>query len=164
MLKRLLIICFSIGAIAVRAQTLTPEVLASDGGYSTAAGVSLSWTLGETISETYTAGPNTLTQGFQQPEILITGIEDNNAGVSVAVYPNPSAGQLSVKFVSAEERKVKMQLFDMNGKLVHEQEASVAAGEQVFYMNITSLAIGQYTLRITDTEKKTQSTYKLQKN
>jgi hypothetical protein len=52
---------------SVQAQSLSPTVIATAGDYSTASGVSLSWTLGEIATETYTNGGYYLTQGFQQP-------------------------------------------------------------------------------------------------
>lgn len=55
----------------VNAQTLSPSVLPSAGGYFSAANGSLSWTLGETVTPTLQAGSNILTQGFQQPEVQV---------------------------------------------------------------------------------------------
>jgi hypothetical protein len=64
------------------AQTLSPVVLASSGNYYESANVSLSWTLGEIATETYTSGNIILTQGFQQPtSVSLTGIN-----VDVLVY------------------------------------------------------------------------------
>ncbi len=51
------------------AQTLSPSVLATTGGSSS--GNELSWTVGETFTETFTGGSNILTQGFQQPELQL---------------------------------------------------------------------------------------------
>ena len=51
------------------AQSLSPQVIASAGGYASSGGVSLSWTLGETFTTTLQNGNNILTQGFQQPFI-----------------------------------------------------------------------------------------------
>ena len=49
------------------AQATSPEVTASSGAYFSNATGSISWTLSEPVTETYTNGGNTLTQGFQQP-------------------------------------------------------------------------------------------------
>jgi len=57
-----------------KGQSLSPTVIATSGNYSTGAGVSLSWTLGEIVSETLINGAYILTQGFQQP---IEGIAIN---------------------------------------------------------------------------------------
>ncbi|MCB2218849.1 MAG: hypothetical protein KQI35_00535 [Bacteroidetes bacterium] len=49
------------------AQTVSPQVIATSGDYFEGTGVSLSWTLGELVTETFAAGDIILTQGFQQP-------------------------------------------------------------------------------------------------
>ena len=57
------------------AQSLSPVVIASSGNYYQGANASLSWTLGEVATETYTSGNVILSQGFQQPiSISITGL------------------------------------------------------------------------------------------
>ena len=61
-------LCFS--------QSIERDVVASSGDYFEGANVSLSWTLGEIATETYTAGNIILTQGFQQSYgIVIHGID-----------------------------------------------------------------------------------------
>jgi hypothetical protein len=60
------------------AQSLSPVVIASAGNYYQGSNASLSWTLGEVATETYTSGNVILTQGFQQPiSISITGLNLN---------------------------------------------------------------------------------------
>lgn len=54
------------------AQTLSPRVMPSTGGYFSAGGKSLSWTMGETFTSTLTASNVILTQGFQQPYVELT--------------------------------------------------------------------------------------------
>lgn len=66
-----LIIVFSALASSVRGQSLSREVLSTNGGNQTAGGISLSWTVGETVIPTLMAGNNILTQGFEQPESFI---------------------------------------------------------------------------------------------
>ncbi|MCX6351400.1 MAG: T9SS type A sorting domain-containing protein [Bacteroidetes bacterium] len=51
------------------AQTLSPNVIATNGGYAVGGGNSLSWTLGETFNTTLTSSNLILTQGEQQPEL-----------------------------------------------------------------------------------------------
>lgn len=54
------------------AQTLSPQVLPAAGGYATGSnGHSLSFTLGETLTPTLSAGGYLLSQGQQQPEISL---------------------------------------------------------------------------------------------
>ncbi len=57
------------------AQSVSPQVVASSGDYYQGTNASLSWTLGEIATETYSNGSTILTQGFQQPvSVSITGI------------------------------------------------------------------------------------------
>ncbi len=66
-------ICFSSFA-----QILSPQVIAASGSYNAGASGSLSWTLGETMVETYSGGGYMLTQGFQQPiSVAVSGINLN---------------------------------------------------------------------------------------
>ncbi|RLD57998.1 MAG: hypothetical protein DRJ05_08780 [Bacteroidetes bacterium] len=59
----------------ISAQTTTPDVITSSGAYFSNTNGSLSWTLGELATETFSNGGNTLTQGFQQPvSVSITGV------------------------------------------------------------------------------------------
>jgi len=57
-------------------QSVSPDVIATSGDYFQNANVSLSWTMGELITETFSNGNIALTQGFQQPlSITIHGID-----------------------------------------------------------------------------------------
>ncbi len=57
---------------SVTGQSLSPNVLATAGGYFAAGGSSLSWTLGETFNTTLQNGGVILTQGQQQPYVQLT--------------------------------------------------------------------------------------------
>jgi hypothetical protein len=57
------------------AQSVSPQVVTSSGDFYQGTNASLSWTLGEIATETYSNGSTILTQGFQQPvSVSITGI------------------------------------------------------------------------------------------
>ncbi|MCD4694622.1 MAG: hypothetical protein K8S16_00165 [Bacteroidales bacterium] len=63
-------------SLTVAAQSLSPEVIASSGDYYEGTNNSISFTLGEIATETYSNGSNILTQGFQQPvSVTIHGID-----------------------------------------------------------------------------------------
>ena len=52
--------------------TNAQEVITTAGDYHSAASGSLSWTLGEVLTETYSTGLNSLTQGFNQSQLSAT--------------------------------------------------------------------------------------------
>ena len=78
MKTKILSILFSAATILCTAQSIERDVIAGSGDYFEGANSSLSWTLGEIATETYTAGNIILTQGFQQAfGIVIHGIDLN---------------------------------------------------------------------------------------
>ena len=53
--------------LKLQAQSVSPQVIASAGGYQANGIGSLSFTIGETVTQTFESSNNMLTQGFQQP-------------------------------------------------------------------------------------------------
>ena len=53
----------------INAQSIERQVIAASGNFDTTANLQVSWTLGETVIETFSNSSITLTQGFQQPDI-----------------------------------------------------------------------------------------------
>ena len=89
--------------LEINAQSLSPQVIASAGGYQTSASGSLSFTIGETNTQTLSSATHKLTQGFQQPfEINLLNVKAYLQGYYVGsgqmgdvllnqgVYANPS--------------------------------------------------------------------------
>lgn len=76
-MKKVLTIVSLLGFVSfLNAQSLSPDVITASGDYYENANVSISWTLGETVTETFTGTNVILTQGFQQPfGIQIMGID-----------------------------------------------------------------------------------------
>jgi hypothetical protein len=58
-------------AVQIQAQSIERSVVVNTGGYSEGAGVSVSWTLGEVVTATFSSGNTILTQGFQQPDLTL---------------------------------------------------------------------------------------------
>lgn len=70
----LIIVCLGFWTTSVQAQSITPNVSPSSGGYYTNGATSISWTMGETFTTTLQNGSTLVTQGEQQPEVdLLTG-------------------------------------------------------------------------------------------
>jgi hypothetical protein len=139
------------------------EVQAPAGDYSTSPSISLSWTLGETISETGSGSGIVLTQGFQQPHFLITTIKEQLKGVGVSVYPNPAAGMLNVQFISETFRKVIIELYSMSGQLVHKEAVEIESGTRILKIDLDALANGQYKLVLNEENNSAQSVYTIQR-
>ncbi len=156
MKKILLLIPLCVLSVSLRSQSLSPVVLASSGGFYTFASGTLSATVGEmTMVETFSSGSNKLTQGFHQPnDILSVGIEQPhatvNTNVSFNVYPNPASDQVTVASQFDKPGKILLQLFDHLGQLVSSvPQENAVNGQFQSNLHIEDFAPGIYSLRLT---------------
>lgn len=106
------------------AQTLESSVISTTGGYFTSSSGSLSWTLGEVISETYQQDAGSLTQGFQQTNVSNSTTEPNVTtalvvdDLNVSVYPNPAYEIINVR--SSQPGEHLYELYNIEGqRLIH---------------------------------------------
>lgn len=66
----------------------------------------------------------------------------------VDVYPNPSSDAVTIFYALNKDAQVRMQLVDMNGRIVYNEQTNKAMGSQQSNLNIGHLACGQYALRL----------------
>ncbi len=115
MIKSILIFSFF---SFINSALFAQEVIATSGDYSENANASLSWTIGETMTETYTAGTTILTQGFQQSKLTATSVfELPESNITVGIAPNPATNFVKLKISDTEN--ISFRLFDYNGKLIN---------------------------------------------
>jgi hypothetical protein len=148
MKRNSLILFMMLFALSVGAQQIKQEVIASAGGYNVAPGntVSISWTLGETIIPTFSAGGITLTHGFQQT-LIITTVEENILNpVKVTVFPNPASEQVNIEFDTPTDGRITLYLLDSQGRLVKTEQIETATTN--FQINMQDLSSGIYYLRL----------------
>ena len=141
-------------------QDLNPEVIATSGEYFSGANGSLSWTIGEPVTETFSGVNAILTQGFQQNTYIIVAIEsmqDNNFQISV--YPNPASDLINIHLNVKSD--VIIELMDIQGKKLSCEK--VEANRTLKQLNLNNFAIGSYILRITDTNGNLLKSYKIEK-
>jgi len=138
--KRLILIIVLFSAII---STKAQEVASSSGDYQETSNGSLSWTIGEPITETATNG-NVLTQGLQQSGITVTNITEINTNINVSIFPNPT--NEFVKIVSSEDRDYRVNLYNLDGKLLLKERSD----NTKIKINMTPYASGIYLLKITN--------------
>lgn len=95
--------CFLVGlllskTLPVWSQSLSPQVVASAGGFVSAGDNTLSYTVGQPVTALLISTGGTLSQGFQQVAraSLITAIEPVPAQ-TLRVFPNPTTRYLRVE-------------------------------------------------------------------
>jgi hypothetical protein len=141
------------------------SLLSTAGDYFQTTGYSLSWSMGETVTETWVTGNHILTQGFQQSMLEPVGVTEpkNPNEFGIAVFPNPTQGLVYVQ-VSAEQLSQPgfpnwYLLYDIQGKLL--QQDPLTQQELIIDLNLYSGAV--YYLRLYNAESNSQSTFIIQK-
>jgi hypothetical protein len=84
---------------------------------------------------------------------VYTAIERANCAVkniSSLIYPVPAFDVLNVVIKSDKAIRTQLQVFDINGKLVKTQDASLANGNNNFRINLSGLSAGDYIIRSND--------------
>ncbi|MFM1876288.1 MAG: hypothetical protein RL266_2025 [Bacteroidota bacterium] len=147
-------------ATQVSAQSIAPDVVASAGTHFSNGASQLSWTIGETVISTHDNGTNILTQGFHQPLLTVTGIEESSTQLGgVNVYPNPSSYQLNIRFNDFQS-KVVADVYDAIGQLVLSEQIAPATSQ--YQLDLTGISNGSYILRLTSLDG-LQTSFNIQK-
>ena len=172
----LFFIFFLTGSNGVYSQSISPEVYPSSGDYYTGTNATLSWTIGESVTKTFSAANTILTQGFQQSQYSITSIEETtNNNYQISVYPNPATDLININVYpvksllfngvqSVDKTSLKVELIDLQGKRLYYQNIPIAIGNS----NNNTLDLKQfpgsiYFLKIYTNDNKLLKSYKITK-
>jgi hypothetical protein len=146
-MKHLILMLFAIFLVLSVSGQVKQEVIASAGGYNASGGVSISWTLGETIIPTYQNGNLILSHGFQQ-QLIITAVEETlDILVDIKLFPNPAGDNLNIRFEEAVDGEVVIAIIDSQGRLVKTEHIEATTTEK--QINLQDLGAGVYFLRMT---------------
>ena len=156
---------FILGYLLANGQIFTQEVMTAASDFNENQGYSLSWTMGETVTETFIKGDDQFTQGFQQTYIYeITWLpgqvlEDQ---YNIEVFPNPAGSFFFIKIDTDQERgPIKMTLYNMLG--VRVDETTLEPELHTKKINIDLFSSDIYLLIITDDENRFIQRFKIVK-
>jgi len=123
------------------------QVVGATGGTIVGTSYTLSYTVGEVATQTYSGGGFILNQGFQQPTYTITAIEDNLSSVVLAVFPNPTTGGISLEVKESQGMLLSYILYDFNGRELLRGDGK--SGPYVkFDLDLSSFSQGVYMLKV----------------
>ena len=133
------------------AQDLDHHVIATDGAYAENNQFSISYTIGEVVTEFSrdTANNVDLAQGFQQSYLSIVSVEDHVFDIEIAVYPNPAIDHLNVSLLLGD-KEMRYSLFDIGGKLIRQERIL----SDNFQIGFSTLSTGSYVLVFTNKEQR----------
>lgn len=143
-------------------QINTFEVNPAAGEHFTGNNYTISWTIGEGVIETFSNNEIVLTQGFQQPRLKITLIEESDdITFQIDVFPNPTKDFLTINLLSENDISCTTALLDISGKLLLTKRFK--GKELTENIDMTNYSSNMYILKITDNKGKLHRTYKIQK-
>ena len=123
-------------------QNIDRDVVGAAGDNYETSTASLSWTLGEVATESFTNTTNTLNQGFHQGNLFISSIEDElGLDFTIKAYPNPV---MDILIVETQHQDLKYQIINMNGEVVS-NGIFTSEKEEVDFTNLPS---GVYFLQV----------------
>lgn len=161
MRQELVIVLWTLATLLMCMQVCAQQVVASSGSYFSNGNVSLSSTVGETVTTTLSAN-TILTQGFQQPEyeVLSSVATNTESRIQVQVYPNPGSSSIFIDIKSEISETALLHISDIHGKKLRTQSLSSNITNMV---TLNELANGQYFFSITDEIGKRISIHTIQK-
>jgi len=142
-------------------QSIARQVISTAGDYASTADASISWTIGEPVTETFTSDNYILLQGFQQGgEYIISPPEGNENGlrdVQFQIYPNPMDDLLVIELKNNPNRNFTVKMFSISGKLILTKQ--IQPYSNLNYINLSKIQSGTYILKILDNNR--MRTFKL---
>jgi hypothetical protein len=144
-------------------QQLSHQVLVPAAGLTTVGVISYSQTIGETAVELIGNAGFELTQGFQQPRIVILP-DIPPAGTGVDVYPNPATDFINVKLFGEEARNFRIDIINFTGMIVSSMTLEfITKYYYIQQIEVTRLTIGIYLVRVSSDDGKINRIFKIEK-
>ena len=146
----------------VMGQSIDRSVISPSGNNYESSFGTISWTLGEMATETYTQDNLVLTQGFHQSYLNVSSLEDNRMILSkVSVYPNPTSQFIRVE-IEKPNGAYSISITNDAGQMM--LNARLEENETTKQLDLSGFADGLYIITITTLKSKEMDSYKIIKN
>ena len=141
--------------------TYAQQATTASGGNASGSGGSVAYSVGQIVYTAHTGTTGTVSEGVQQAyQIFTVGINETDSDISLSVFPNPTADNLSLQIGNYKNEKFSYQLFDMQGKLLNDGEITARQTP----INTASLATATYFIHVVNQENKKVQSFKIIKN
>lgn len=134
--------------LGVWGSSWSQTAFSTQGGFETIGNTTWSYTVGEAFTAGMATNELLLTAGFQQPNILITGIKEAGDEFGLRVSPNPGSGLVALTYDAAAGCKLQFELFNAMGQrlLLIPYETDTGSTS----MDMSPLPPGPYLLQAVD--------------
>lgn len=93
---------------------------------------------------------------FSETTTLNTDLFDTATDTKMIIYPNPITNQAKIEFQAIYADKVRLSIYDLNGRLVQEQAYRTVPGKNIIEIQRNELTRGLYFVRL----ESSQTVYK----
>jgi disulfide oxidoreductase YuzD len=156
-MKRVLFLILTCITLITFSQSIDVDVVASSGGKFNTENVNLSFTIGETMVETYQQADLMLTQGFHQSTFTFTELTNvDNRALEVSLFPNPATDYVNIK---CEEHGYMYRFIDMDGKVIFDGYLK----NDITKLSLDNVCEAQFLLEVYSTRDKYKKTFKVLK-
>jgi hypothetical protein len=162
-MKKIIILTVVIFAFTnIFGQSISPELVSSAGDNFETDSYQLSWSIGEVVTDTWTEGGTTITQGFHQNTYELIAIEDlTGADLRIDVFPNPSSDLLNISIENLIESNefFSIKLNDLQGRNFIMKQISDSNTE----IDMSDFASGVYLLNVYNSTNQSIKLFKIVK-
>jgi len=124
------------------AQDIKQDVIGTAGGHFQNETASVSWTIGEVVTETLTTENYVLAQGFHQGNLVVNRIQKElPVNFQIKTYPNPVK---DILIIESEDPGFEYQLINVQGKVISNGFIHSFSEE----IDFTNLPSGTYFLKV----------------
>lgn len=140
-------------------QMAAQQVISCAGNIGKSNAAQISYTIGETVTNTIVGSETILTQGFHQGIIHLTAIESIELStIEVSIFPNPATDIVHLMILNNEQGNYTCSIFDLSGRLLISKD---------FTDNETDISLGflipsTYFIKVYD-KKRELKTFKIVK-
>lgn len=127
------------------------ELLSPGGGEGGSGNMTVSWSLGEPVTESFSESEFVLTQGYHQPAMYVMDICEEPETQNFEVYPNPVSDLLVIKYDAGDDFSVK--LYGLRGEFLLEESSETGFCQ----FSVSGLAPGVYFLELHSADSKAQT-------
>ena len=151
---------FIIPCQRIFAQFLQNEVIASAGDVYILENKEISWTLGESFTESYQSGNILISQGFHQPILKFLEISEQEKPVfQVSIFPNPTSRFVRIEMKNSPDiGDFRLILSDMMGQVLLSRVVDPISHDQ---LDLADFSNGILLLKIIRARDGMQRTFKI---
>lgn len=84
---------------------------------------------------------------------MVSNVANKNINLNLTIYPNPVADIININYTSVASGQITTNVFDLQGRLITQQQEQLGIGEQTFTIDTSSLSQGTYVLQLIDGER-----------